>query len=690
MIKKIWRGLSGTILFILAWWLAGLILQALFSTILDWFSVNIRWVLISLDLRILPKLPDPVSRIITMSGMGLIPLLLTTLIFITIYFFVFKKRREQFPQLIHLSAWVFIFDVALIILSFLSFLINQFFFSRLAAFPFGFGMIEFRFPKILWQVLMIPAQTVWDQQRGMLILVIVSLLVWFLSRRWFKKESANRYQFPLRMACGGLVGILFVFILSIALVSSINLFDTSEKPAYSIADLKPAGKDQGNSYWLLLALEEPAGVDISSPRVFSKYHALFAEKDAGRQSLDPVEKKDKLRFSGRFPQFDGDWVEGCLAGQKEIRDLQKENSVLLDRHRMIIRSARIEEFLLPDINDDMQEIISSARFKESLLPDKRKKVPYTYSYPRMTFMSTHRLSLGLDTLTALSGKWVQGVESILQGMEFAKSMADHSRKIESFIFNGMAHLRRSLNALASLLNRKECPPAIHELVFQRLSRLDLQRLDLKDVFVFRYLMREMQVRELERGYFPDIFFEILGRKPDSHLFQLAFQKNRTLGYFNEYFQIFIDHQAKPPFFWSDKDWSGYSFREKYDFGSCLVNLAGKYFFYFIESFSDLDHWINELNRTKIKYDLTRILAELHMKYDPNKSFPENLAGLESYHSIDPYSGRPYLINLDKKVIYSIGYNRKDDSGDEGEKFKEPLDIIVHCRIDKNKKFLLKE
>ncbi|UCH98001.1 MAG: hypothetical protein JSV88_14425, partial [Candidatus Aminicenantes bacterium] len=66
---------------------------------------------------------------------------------------------------------------------------------------------------------------------------------------------------------------------------------------------------------------------------------------------------------------------------------------------------------------------------------------------------------------------------------------------------------------------------------------------------------------------------------------------------------------------------------------------------------------------KAVYDMVRISAELHLKYDPDKPVQEILNGLEAYKTLDPCSGKPYKWNDEKQLLYSIGTDRVDNAGE---------------------------
>jgi hypothetical protein len=66
---------------------------------------------------------------------------------------------------------------------------------------------------------------------------------------------------------------------------------------------------------------------------------------------------------------------------------------------------------------------------------------------------------------------------------------------------------------------------------------------------------------------------------------------------------------------------------------------------------------------KALYDMVKISAELHLKYNSNKPVQEILNGLDSYKVIDPCSGKPYVWNQAKQILYSIGIDRRDNQGE---------------------------
>ncbi|MCK4944370.1 MAG: hypothetical protein KAS65_12380, partial [Candidatus Aminicenantes bacterium] len=49
-------------------------------------------------------------------------------------------------------------------------------------------------------------------------------------------------------------------------------------------------------------------------------------------------------------------------------------------------------------------------------------------------------------------------------------------------------------------------------------------------------------------------------------------------------------------------------------------------------------------------------------YQPGTPVRQILKGLESYKTVDPCSGSPYIWNSEKQILYSLGVDRDDDGG----------------------------
>ncbi|MCU0288379.1 MAG: hypothetical protein MUF15_18540, partial [Acidobacteria bacterium] len=74
---------------------------------------------------------------------------------------------------------------------------------------------------------------------------------------------------------------------------------------------------------------------------------------------------------------------------------------------------------------------------------------------------------------------------------------------------------------------------------------------------------------------------------------------------------------------------------------------------------------------KVFYDLTRISAELHLRYQPGKPIQEILDELEIYRSLkDPCTGKSYIWNDKKQLLYGIGFDKKDNGGGDSTRYTQ--------------------
>ena len=59
-----------------------------------------------------------------------------------------------------------------------------------------------------------------------------------------------------------------------------------------------------------------------------------------------------------------------------------------------------------------------------------------------------------------------------------------------------------------------------------------------------------------------------------------------------------------------------------------------------------------------------IACHLQLQFKPGKPVAQQLNELKSYQTlIDPCSGKPYIWNEQKQLLYSIGVDRQDNRGE---------------------------
>lgn len=137
---------------------------------------------------------------------------------------------------------------------------------------------------------------------------------------------------------------------------------------------------------------------------------------------------------------------------------------------------------------------------------------------------------------------------------------------------------------------------------------------------------------------------------------------RTKNYFYEFYSRLISYDIQEPYLWEGDPFKEFeaSIKEKKRTFWWLRNPVGKILFEI--AVLTTSPVISKSYRTRVYYEMTRILAELHMNYSTDKSVADILKELESYKTHDPCSGKPYAWDNRKKILYSIGKDRVNNGG----------------------------
>ena len=245
----------------------------------------------------------------------------------------------------------------------------------------------------------------------------------------------------------------------------------------------------------------------------------------------------------------------------------------------------------------------------------------------------------MNIMDALEGNWEQGVSNIIDHAEFAKRATKGSRTLITNLI-GKAVLKISLFGLASVMNQPDCPETVFEMVLNRLDELEYDE----------YGSRKPLLAE---------GFSISQVKSALPFFQV----NRTKKYYYDHLSTVVESESIPPSQW-----------EKHPKDRPVVKNG---FFWWIQNPLGKINYENKMLgnfatvvlksiHSKTLYDMVRVSAELHLKYDPEKSVQENLNGLDLYKALlDPCSGKPYIWHAKKQMLYSIGADLDDDGGKDG-------------------------
>lgn len=415
--------------------------------------------------------------------------------------------------------------------------------------------------------------------------------------------------------------------------------------AFTEKDLAPASFEPANGFYLFLALPEPPGIDIHSPQVIDKYRAIYdpgfkkknSPKETGPNRVSPPETRD---YRGSYSKIlkimeRAYFYGGLYSGErKKILSFKKELSFLLERYRRMINVEIFEDFTGPDFDLN--------------------------SFPYQPYMCASGLFLAVNVCDALEGKWETAAENILKQVGFLKKFLKTARH-EHYNLS-MYILTSVILDLGRLIDRESCPPWLYSRVLKEIPPLSKQELLPGNSLISFYLYIA--------NYLDNLPF-----------WKIYIQKERAKQYYLDFFQAQKAYARECPY------------RRKSSFRDVFMKFRSqrkKILFLGVDSLLEnfqinkveYPRYIQRAYRTRVLYDLVRLSAELRLKYDPGKTFAENLEGLDTYKLIDPFSGKPYKYSRERNVLYSVGRDRKDNNGVVSFNTTKPSDIAVPCRIRK--------
>jgi hypothetical protein len=416
--------------------------------------------------------------------------------------------------------------------------------------------------------------------------------------------------------------------------------DQSSFEAFSNSLVGKPSFDYNNAYYRLWTLPEPADADIESGEVLLRYrrmHDPMYDNDkyikewetnkslwkAGKEYKGYFAKymnqrKELLEKHGRFDSWsgskNGDWGQFLLSRKEAAVQLINLYGMFLDRYRKIVHSEVFEDF-------------SSIRM-DTPLPN------------LLTWLQLGLLYNTVNMLDALEGNWEKGVTNLLAHVEMAKKGIKGSRTL---IFNlvGKAIMREALCALASLMNQPEFPAPLFEKIALGLPPLKNEEFGAR----IPLLLETFYSSRIKKSSF-------------------FYQKNRTQQYYNDFLVNLVNSERVPPYQWKSHPLDYKKVATGWFWW--LQNPAGKKEFEEYaksKSIRSLFTAIYKAYALKAIYDMTRISAELHQHYKPDRPVEAILESLDTYKKwLDPGSGKPYKWHEQKQMLYSFGTDRDDDGG----------------------------
>lgn len=443
--------------------------------------------------------------------------------------------------------------------------------------------------------------------------------------------------------------ILIVVLGLLALYTVFNQFDSKppEVKYLELREIKNPVYDGSNGYFRLWTLPHPKGTDIESEEALLKYRRLFDPQFDNNQAIIDFDEAGykamaEKTFANRWREILGpgakwlnipkntslDWCQQVLANRDTVTLLEKEFGFLQER---------FQKFIDTDVFQDLTII--------------RMDIPIPHL---LTYLGMAKLYTVRSMLTALDGDWITGTNQLLDLVDSSKKVTKNSRTLITNLV-AKAIIRISSEAMISLMNNAECPSEVYQLILDRTPPLAFEEYG-SIPMVFEYQFRppynwKRFFNEKDFGFFKSLFYGLFT------------QQNRTLHLRDQIILPIVEAERIPPYQWTYNPFKSES-PIKGPFW-WLQNPGGKLHMHNFahEGGRNLAVVILKSNRVKTTYQILRISAELHQEFNPNEPMQKILNRLDTYKVPDPCSGKPYIWNDQKQILYSIGTDLKDDGGD---------------------------
>lgn len=464
-----------------------------------------------------------------------------------------------------------------------------------------------------------------------------------------------------------LIVLLVLLGLCLAYVA-FNRIDAKADPGlYTAGDLLPDDFGYENGFYRLWTLGLDDALDVETPEAKETYRRFFDPRFGNEKELAAFDsakyKKDtsiiarlggelhlelkKISDIGNAPPLP---LERLLAKKEAFLCFRGKEAVMLRRYEGLLASRSFQDFTRPRA--------------ESPIPN------------LLTWLKLAQVRVMLAVIDASDGKWTEAVDALARQADFARMAVAGSRTLITNLV-GKSVLVTSLQGLAYLMNQKECPPEVFSRVLAALPPIRYEEYGTRSAFIGEFLFSRHLVESAAKGLkLPDVI-GVKGFHPAPLL-----QKNRTLNDYFRQLQALLDLEADPlhgeP---SDvlaprKRRQGVFWWLRNETGKTLLDIM----------LPNLGTVVFKSLRARSIYDMTRISAGLHLRFDPSRSIQQNLDALESYRRItDPCSGRPYIWNGEKQVLYGVGLDRVDNGGTYNPQTVRTdvvLPVALHVRAEK--------
>jgi len=429
--------------------------------------------------------------------------------------------------------------------------------------------------------------------------------------------------------------VIRVLLTLLALISGYLVFNQFDAKAIPVKygeppALAPEAFEKTNGYYRLWTLIEPRGVDVESDAVILPYRRLFDPAFDNDRYIKEFKtenyKKKYQRLKDLDPVFKvmsvgKDWLPDLNKYQVQIKKAGEEYGFMLARYEKLIDSESFIDFTLIRADSPIPNLLA--------------------------WLHISKLSIALDVMAAQNGDSREAVAHLLRHLRFAtRAIANSRTLITNLIAKAVA--RMSIWALNDIMNQKDCPPEVFQAVLDGTPTLTYEEFGSRFPFTCEAYWVPV----------PD-FASMDWFSRSAH--RLLYQKNRSRNVWKAYMEQIINWEQTAPHLWNTEPQGPP--RQAQGAFWWLQNPLGKKELDDIQT-SNFIVVIYKSYALKATHDMLHIAADLHRGYDPQRPVQAQLNDLPSYRELlDPCSGKPYIWNEAKQILYSIGIDRRDNQGE---------------------------
>lgn len=468
-----------------------------------------------------------------------------------------------------------------------------------------------------------------------------------------------------------------------------NLYDSRPAPAGQAAgegEPAAASLEPGNGFFVLWGFAEPPGEDPAASAYAERTRGLFATPGQDAHSrrrfgawLTSQRTGYRQHWHGAnfyFPRLQREDVAGYFAARRaEVAERRQRFAVLLRRLRALLRSRRLEDFTpagrgLPAASSQLAA-------------------------------NTARLHVASLVLCAIDGGWTEAGAGLLETAAAGLRLVATGRTPPVNTL-GRLLVDLALRSLASLLDRRDCPPQFARLVLD--SMPDRPAADFGTAALRAFALADFAaaLERIEasgivdpfllRNYFrdPTAFFvlerlaAIAGPRSFAAFHALAayfVHKNESLALMRGFWAEVGELEKAPPWRWPETPLrrlrssgaaAGPLWWLRNPVGKMLVRSAVPF------NWPVLRHYVYRSHELKARWDLVRLLARARRQAGAGGRLTAGKLRLllAEASERDPFSGAPYRFDRRRRVLYSLGADAADQGGRELPELWRDSDIAV--------------